>query len=94
LSSLCEQTFTLDQILEDTQKLKEHGHQKRAPNASKSTHSESYISWKNELRQLRLILLASAISFSVVGIPNSLHKMYTAAVSTADTDLPRVNPLS
>ena len=26
--------------------------QKRAPDVSKSTHSESYISWKNELRQL------------------------------------------
>ncbi len=40
------------------------------------------------------MLLASAISFSVFGIPNSLHEMYKAAVSTADTDLPRANPLS
>ena len=44
---------------------------------------------------LRLMLLTSAISFSVLGIPNSLHEMYMAAtISIADIDLPRTNPLS
>ncbi len=40
------------------------------------------------------MLLAWAISFSVFGIPISLHEMYMEAVSTADIDLARISPLS
>src|SRR5919106_5754549 len=43
---------------------------------------------------LRFRLLAAATSLSVLGIPISLHETYIAALSIAEIDLPRVNPLS
>jgi hypothetical protein len=40
---------------------------------------------------LRFVLFATAISFSILGISASLHAIYTAAVNITGTDLPRAN---